>query len=433
MNVLLLPWGSDGDVNPHIGLGVALRARGHRVVVVANERFSSCVCRTGLDFVPLGTTEDYRAAIQDPEQAKAGLLGSFRAWRVLKRTFMKEMRPQYQIIADRYIAGRTVLCASPLAIGARIAHIKLHIPMATLYSTPAVYRSAYKPPAGASGLVLPEWSPRLLNRAFFLLGDTVGGRLPTGPIKDFCADLGIAPTRRLTRVLWHAPQRDIALFPEWFCPRQADWPTQTRLTEFPLYDRADTEKFPVEAREFVGTGDAPLVFTTCMGAGQGARFFDVAAEACLRLERRGLLVSPASIESARSVSDRIRFFTYLPYGTLLPRGAVLVHSGGIGTSAQAMAAGIPQLVVPVVYDQTNNAVLLKRLGVGEWIRPSAFRTEIVVAKLRYLLESSAVAEQCRRIAGMFKGVDPFRRTCELLEELEGTDTTSAPTVSTLTE
>jgi len=41
-----------------------------------------------------------------------------------------------------------------------------------------------------------------------------------------------------------------------------------------------------------------------------------------------------------------------------------VHHGGIGTSAQAMRAGIPQLVSPLFYDQFDNAACVTALGAG---------------------------------------------------------------------
>ena len=62
---------------------------------------------------------------------------------------------------------------------------------------------------------------------------------------------------------------------------------------------------------------------------------------------------------------------YAPFSALMPRLRALVHHGGIGTSAQALAAGIPQLVVPFAHDQFDNAARLRRLGVADTLRPAA--------------------------------------------------------------
>jgi UDP:flavonoid glycosyltransferase YjiC (YdhE family) len=42
----------------------------------------------------------------------------------------------------------------------------------------------------------------------------------------------------------------------------------------------------------------------------------------------------------------------------------VVHHGGVGTTAKALAAGVPQVVVPVAYDQPDNGRRVVRLGVG---------------------------------------------------------------------
>jgi UDP:flavonoid glycosyltransferase YjiC (YdhE family) len=60
----------------------------------------------------------------------------------------------------------------------------------------------------------------------------------------------------------------------------------------------------------------------------------------------------------------IQVAAHLPFDALLPQVAVLVHHGGIGTTAAALAAGIPQLVIPFAFDQFDNAARVARLGVG---------------------------------------------------------------------
>ena len=72
MNVLLIALGSDGDVHPFMALGLGLRARGHRVTMLANGHFEPVVRRAGLDFVELGTDEEFRAVIEHPGRVGPG-------------------------------------------------------------------------------------------------------------------------------------------------------------------------------------------------------------------------------------------------------------------------------------------------------------------------------------------------------------------------
>jgi UDP:flavonoid glycosyltransferase YjiC (YdhE family) len=113
----------------------------------------------------------------------------------------------------------------------------------------------------------------------------------------------------------------------------------------------------------------------------------------------------------------VRHFAYLPLGQLLPRAAALVHHGGVGTVSQALAAGVPQLIRPVAYDQPDNALRVQQLGVGDWLSPRAFRAPAVARKLHRLLNSPDVAQRCRTSACRLAGVEALTETCRMVEQL----------------
>jgi rhamnosyltransferase subunit B len=91
-----------------------------------------------------------------------------------------------------------------------------------------------------------------------------------------------------------------------------------------------------------------------------------------------------------------------------------VHHGGIGTAAQGLAAGVPQLVMPLAHDQPDNADRLKRLGVGRELRPKRF-TAANVANELIALNTEEVRKACRLVADRFVGTDPLAQACEIIE------------------
>ena len=93
-----------------------------------------------------------------------------------------------------------------------------------------------------------------------------------------------------------------------------------------------------------------------------------------------------------------------------------MHHGGIGTTAEALRAGIPQLIVPMIFDQPENAARLRRLGTGDWLRPKRYQPCEGGASLQRLLTSSEVKSRCREIAQRLKEEDFLERTCSLIEE-----------------
>ena len=112
----------------------------------------------------------------------------------------------------------------------------------------------------------------------------------------------------------------------------------------------------------------------------------------------------------------MRHAAYIPFSALLPRAAALVHHGGIGTLAQGLAAGRPHLVMPMAFDQFDNAARLVRLGVGRVLRPRRFTGPAVARELAALLDSDVVADRCAAVARRFEGTDPVARTCDLIEQ-----------------
>ena len=92
------------------------------------------------------------------------------------------------------------------------------------------------------------------------------------------------------------------------------------------------------------------------------------------------------------------YAAYAPFSALLPRLSLLIHHGGIGTSAQALAAGIPQTIVPFAHDQFDNAARLRRLGVSSTLASTATVARWISA-IDGLGMSAAVRAYAERMAG----------------------------------
>lgn len=107
---------------------------------------------------------------------------------------------------------------------------------------------------------------------------------------------------------------------------------------------------------------------------------------------------------------------YAPFATLFPRAAAVVHHGGIGTSAQGLAAGVPQLVVPIAFDQPDNALRLARLGVADIIPSPRFTGRGAAAALGRLLSAPVVDAACRRWRAAIDPPAAVGRSCDLIEE-----------------
>src|SRR5262249_56061237 len=117
-------------------------------------------------------------------------------------------------------------------------------------------------------------------------------------------------------------------------------------------------------------------------------------EACRLRGRRGLLLPKCRGHLPAPLPPFVRHCEFAPFRQLLPLCAALVHHGGVGTVAKALAAGTPQLVLPFAFDQADNAARVQRLGVGDWLKPRQ-RSGAQIAKTLSRLMTPPLRAPCR--------------------------------------
>jgi UDP:flavonoid glycosyltransferase YjiC (YdhE family) len=413
MHHLLVTMGSHGDVHPFVGLGVRLRHRGHRVTVAANECFAEMVRQAGLEYATLGSALEFQEALNNPDlwHPRRG----FKA--VFEHGVMPLIRPTYELVQRFAGEGEVIVTAHSIAFGARIAQEKLGIALATVQLAPCVFRSSVAAPR----LTATRWMrycPAFVNRLIWRLLDTaVVDPVIAGPLNAFRAELGLRPVKGILGDWWNSPELVVALFPDWFGPPQTDWPSQVRVTGFPLYDERAHHRLSVELEAFLGGGPRPVVFTFGSAMRHARSHIEASIGACERAGLRGLLLIRHTEQVPRALPPSVMHVPYAPFSELLPRCAALVHHGGIGTTAQALASGIPQLVVPFAHDQFDNADRVGRLGCGDQIAQSLYRTMFIAKALRQLIGDPTVAANCRAIAQRIAESNPVDAACDHIEEL----------------
>ena len=419
MNVILVALGSHGDVHPFVGIGMELRRRGHRVKIIAYSHFEQLIAEAGLELVSCGSAEEFKRIASDPRAWKR-----FRGMQTVLGFVAALIEPIYRLIADNHVEGETIVATSSLALGARVAQDHLKIPTASVHLQPSMLFSAIDPPY-LQGTFMPKWMPAWTKRAQYSIAEIlVLDRILATPLNAFRSELGLPPVKRIFGKYVHSPQRVIGMFPPWFAPPAPDWPSQVRLTGFPLFDERGITKLPNDLLRFLDEGEAPIAFTPGSAMWQGHRFFEESAQACAMLGRRGLLLTRHLDHLPKSLPPGVRHVDFAPFSELLPRCAALVHHGGIGTSSQALAAAVPQLIVPHAHDQPDNARRLMRLGVARKIEVG-FRRKKIAATLRQLLDSSEVRTSCAQAAERFAGVNAISETCDLIEQLSRANATVA--------
>jgi len=400
-NILLVTIGSSGDVYPFLALAVGLKKRGHHVTLVTSMYFEEVINNESIKFIPVGSSEDYLNIIQNPDLWDPQKSMKFYGTEVVGQL----IRPMYEIITG-YMDNNedAILIAQGLVFAAQTAHEMYGYPFVSLHLQPGVFRSVYDMP------LLSGWFPRpLLKLIFNLLDKLLLDPALTPSLNEFRAELGLGPIKNIADQWIHSPQKTIGLFEEWFAPIQPDWPPQTELTGFVFYDPNADDPLPTKVSEFLDAGEAPIVFTPGTSYKHGEDFFNASVEACQILGKRGILLTKYGKQIPKDLPQSIKYFDYVPFGSLLPHAAALVHHGGVGTLAQALKAGIPQLIRPVAQDQPDNAARLVKLGVASSLQVRKYTGGNVAEKLDYLLTSEQVKDACSKAKN---NIDPDKAILE---------------------
>lgn len=411
MKFLITALGSYGDVHPMVGLAVALSARGHQATIITNPHFRPLVERMNLGFLAIGTTEEYDELSHHPH-----LWDPLKGPPLIMSAMTRHIRQLYHMVDAQVVRGETILCAHVLDFASRNHHDLHGTPLASIHFAPVGLRSFYESPQ-MYRMLMQSWLPRWFRRGQYWLADKVVDHLIAGEINALRHELGLPAVRRVMQRWYFSPQLVLGLFPEWFAPPQPDWPPNTHLTGFPLWDEGETTELTPAVSEFLAAGDPPIAFAPGSANTDADGFFAAAVEACRRLGRRGVLLSRYADHIPQHLPPSVIHAGFVPFSRLLPLSAALVHHGGIGTCAQGLAAGIPQLVMPMAYDQLDNAARLRRLGVGDVLAPRHFTGPKLAGKLRGLLTDRAVGDRARHWATELSKQNALDETCRQLETL----------------
>lgn len=413
--IVLTTIGSFGDLHPKVAIALELRKRGHDVVFATHKEYQNKIEALGFEFRQMRPDN---TALNDPQEMARMMDLKTGTEYVIKNWVCANLRETYTDLmnsaedADFIITGEGV-------VAARLVAEKLGIPWAFAVLQPASFLSVYDPSVLP---VLPFLAKlrglgSLANRGIIQLSKVLS-KSWAEPIHQLRRELGLPP---LTGNPFiddkYSPYLVLALFSSVFAKPQPDWARNTVLTGFAFYDgnEGETELAP-ELQQFLNKGDPPIVFTLGSAAVMApGRFYQESVEAAMQLNRRAVLLMGKNAPP-NDLPENIFSTTYVPYSQVFPRACAIVHQGGIGTTAQALRAGRPTLVMPYSHDQPDNAARVERLGTSRTIPRNQYTAERVVKQLRHLLEDPSYATKASQVSGIIQAENGVGRACDAIEK-----------------
>ena len=422
MRIVLSTWGSFGDLHPYMALGLELQRRGHDARIATVPSFRRHVAGAGLGFHPVGpdispddpNARDIVRAVLDPRAGSEYLF---------KTIFAPYLRRGYEelLAAVQADGGADLLITHQVPCTGPIVAEVTGVRWVSGVLVPMGFLSAYDPPT-------PPQAPGL--RRIAALHPSIGralnnvGRLVTrpwtAPIHELREDLGLPRGGNPIFDGQHSPTLVLALVSRAFAQKQPDYPPQTLVTGFAFYDAADQRPASSELIQFLESGEPPILFTLGSAAVWVADdFYQTSIEAARALGRRALLLvgDDGGKLRGQGLPDTIGVFDYAPHSVVMPRACILVHQGGVGTTAQALRAGRPMLIVPFGQDQPDNARRCVQLGVGRTIARKNYQTETVVAELSRLLADPSCAARAADVSAVVRSEHGAATACDAIERV----------------
>lgn len=413
--IVLTTWGTFGDVHPFLALALELKRRGHYPVMATCEVYRDKVEGEGLCFTPMrpnvGKLRD------QPDLFKRAFDPLWGPEYIIRELMVRPIAESFADLSQcardaDLLISHSVTYATPLfaeAHGIRWISVALQ---------PSILFSVHDPPR----LPQIEWVKRLpvAWRRVPFGAARVYSRQWFKPYYELRRSLGLPKTDRHPMIEGqYSPYGTLGLFSNVLAKSQPDWPPKIVITGFPFHDRFDATSRGLSAglEEFLDAGEAPLVFTLGTSAVFDARdYWEVSAEAARRLKRRAVFLVGRDFVHEAKAWPGVYVSGYEPHSELFPRAAAIIHQGGIGTTGQALRAGVPQLVVSFSHDQPDNGSRVAEAGAGVTLRRHRYTRERAVRVLNQLLADRSLAAAAAQVGERVRNEDGVTRSCDFIEE-----------------
>jgi rhamnosyltransferase subunit B len=413
--ILITTFGSLGDIHPYVAVALELQRRGHQPCIASFDLHRAAVEAAGVAFHPVRPGLEVFGSL---ETVARRLFGSLRGPEyMIREIFMRHLHESYLDTAAA-ARGADLMLTHPLTFSARLVAEQQGLPWISTVLAPLNLFSALEPPLYPAG----AWLQALRGLGVGPYRLTFGAlkrltRHWEAPLRRYRGALGLPPQRGMAQFEGQFSSRlNLALFSPLLSAPVADWPAHTLICGFPRYDGNASDGETADLQRFLDAGEAPIVFALGSAAVMIAGdFWRHAASAAQALGRRAILLTGRTAQPQAAWPAHVYAVPYLPYSAVFPRAAAVVHQAGVGTLAQALAAGRPQLIVPVAFDQFDNAQRAQRLGVARVLPFRQVSTQRLAAQLQALFDAPACAQRATTVAAALGQENGAARAADAIE------------------
>jgi MGT family glycosyltransferase len=393
--IAFFPEGAYGPTNNCAGIGAVLRERGHRVVFIVEESFAGTLEARGFEerLVRLGPPP---AADEAPGQFWKDFVRDTAP--VFRRPTIEQLEhfiaPTFQALADgaRYVDERLAEVIDELRPDVVVEDNVVGFPALSSSGRPWVRIVSCNPAELKDGLVPPVFSG-------YAAGDRQGWdayweeyRRVIGPLHaehdELFRERGASGLPEL-ELIGVSPWLNMYLY-----PRDLDYPRATALPGRWLELESCVRE---PERTWDGHDDSrPLVYLSLGSLGAAdVELMQGLIDTLAVCEDLRVVVSLGPQHELLSLPDHMEGAEYLPQTAILPQASVVITHGGNNTITECMHFGCPMVVLPLFWDQHDNAQRVAEQGYGIRLDTYGHEPGQLVFAVRRLLADRELRERMR--------------------------------------
>lgn len=374
--IVILTYGTRGDVEPFVALGVRLIQVGFSVCLVGPEAFSAFVEDHGLEFQGIqSNSEELGHILAD----KAG-----RNWIKMITSMTKHVVPLAKkalgVIEQASNRADLIIHSFLMTDAGHTMGKKLGIPDISVQFFPIFLQTREFPAVGFPdhplGKVYRLGSHRLSTAIF-----RYGPRLIYNKLKKSAPELpDLAPWLLTGAVEDQTPI--LFAYSRYILPLPEYWPKNAHITGYWQLPPPSGWEPPAELVNFLDNGTPPIYFGPgSMQSKKSSQLLNLVIKAAKKSGIRVVLgISPDEIPIEMQ-GENVICANDIPHAWLFPRMSFILHHGGAGTSGAALSAGVPNTAIPFSVDQFFWAKRLSKLSVGPSAPPNNRWTEKNISDL----------------------------------------------------
>ena len=416
--IVVTTFGSTGDLNPFIALGIALRSRGHDVLFAVEANFEPQLSLLGFPVRLLtGDQEKALAPFRHQIFNNAQPLTSLKL--LVDHYILPSLPAKVAELREICQQADLLISVAPQFAASIVAEL-LHIPSISVILTPSTLPSA-SIAAQPLPMRLPASLQRWSNRFSWFVGGMVLRQIVDKPINRVRRAFHVPPRSNLIWTGNLSPQLSVLAVSSAFLPRPGDWPEYIKMTGFCFWDRPENWQFPEILKAFLH-GDKPVVAVTAGSVAPEERalfaaYYQTSIESILACGARALVINAPTNSLFPERREEVLHLPFAPFSEVFPACAAVIHHGGIGTIAQCLRAGVPSLVVPGGVDQPFNAAQVVQRKAGLWIPRKHYTTRRAEHALKALLSTPDYGKRAREIQAQILQEDGVATFCTAVEQI----------------